>query len=369
MISAEHLDHDILSRIDQWHRHGHMIDDVAFDRLAREIWAFQCAHNVPYAAYCAALRVDDARPPASWREIPAVPTAAYKESTFATFDVENAALAFVTSGTTRGIGGRHYMQTAALYDAALLATFDHFMLADGAKLRYLNLVPNPHERSDSSLGYMMAHISAHRGSPETTGWYVRGDAFLIDALFADIDDAIAQQQPVCIATTAFALVLALDTMEREKRTFTLPAGSRIMETGGFKGRTQIVNRTELYARACTAFGIGDEQVIAEYGMTELTSQYYDLARPAITLQSGTHYRVKGAPPWMRPRVVDHEGRDLPDGTIGALVHVDCANRSSCVAVLTEDLGAIVDGNLVLLGREEGAHLRGCSLDAENLRPS
>ena len=38
------------------------------------------------------------------------------------------------------------METAALYDAALLAAFDRFVLADGARLRFFNLVPSPAER-------------------------------------------------------------------------------------------------------------------------------------------------------------------------------------------------------------------------------
>ncbi len=49
------------------------------------------------------------------------------------------------------------------------------------------------------------------------------------------------------------------------------------------------------------------------------------------------------------------------------MHVDLANRSSCVAIQTEDLGVQFDEGLVLIGREQGASLRGCSLDAEELR--
>jgi hypothetical protein len=55
------------------------------------------------------------------------------------------------------------------------------------------------------------------------------------------------------------------------------------------------------------------------------------------------------------------------------VHVDLANRASCIAVATEDLGVRfgdASGNgaaIVLIGRERGAELRGCSLDAERLR--
>ena len=45
-----------------------------------------------------------------------------------------------------------------------------------------------------------------------------------------------------------------------------------------------------------------------------------------------------------------------------------ANRASCVAVATEDLGVRFGDALVLIGRESGAALRGCSLDAETLHP-
>jgi non-ribosomal peptide synthetase component F len=164
--------------------------------------------------------------------------------------------------------------------------------------------------------------------------------------------------PVCLAGTAFAFVQLLDALrERAVRTLALPAFSRIMETGGFKGRTRIVKRDELYAELAAVFAIPLEHIIAEYGMTELTSQYYDDER-----------RVKRAPAWLRARVVGPNGQTLPDGVVGALAHIDLGNRSSCVAIQTEDLGvASGDGGIILLGREHGAELRGCSLDAEQLR--
>jgi len=39
---------------------------------------------------------------------------------------------------------------------------------------------------------------------------------------------------MCIATTAFALLALLDELEASGRKLPLPAGSRVMETGGFK---------------------------------------------------------------------------------------------------------------------------------------
>jgi hypothetical protein len=357
------LDSEILRALDAWHAHGRPLADREFDDLALRIFAYQLRYNEPYARYCASLGVSASAMPDSWQAIPAVPADAFKETTLATFDPARAALAFETSGTTSGTGGRHYMETPGLYDAALLAGFDRFMLPDDARLRFLNLVPNPSERPESSLGYMMAQVSARRGDGQT-GWYLRGEDLLFEALLRDLGSAVADGAPVCIAATAFALVHVLDEMTARGITLTLPAGSRMMETGGFKGRARVVDRADLYARAGERFGIASAAIVAEYGMTELSSQYYDDVRNANAVDA----RRKTAPPTLRTRIVAPNGATLPNGTVGALLHVDLANRSSCVAILTEDLGVAFEDGLVLIGRETGASLRGCSLDAETLRP-
>lgn len=340
--------------IDRWHLRGESLDERYFNDLARRLFAYQLEYNQPYARYCAQLGITC--PPPSWERIPPVPAAAFKEATLTTFDPATAALVFETSGTTRGAPGRHYMETPEIYDAALLAAFDRFMLADGARLRYFNGVPNPVERPRSSLGYMMARASQSRGDGRT-GWYLRGDELLLDSFCSDVQAAIGQGQPVCLAATAFALVNLLDGLDEARIRFALPEGSRVMETGGFKGRARVVDRDELYSRIHELFGLRLESIVAEYGMTELTSQYYD-ATPA---------RHKAGPPWLRTRVVGPQGSTLSQGTIGALVHVDLTNRCSCLAIQTEDLGMLTAEGLVLVGRNREASPRGCSLDAEELR--
>jgi hypothetical protein len=332
---------------------GETLEDARFDDLALRLFEYQLRYNEPYARYCARLGIASA--PSSWDAIPAVPAAAFKSAAVSTFDASRAALIFETSGTTAATTGRHYMETSELYDAVLLAGFDRFVLADGARLRYFNLVPDPHERPQSSLGYMMARVGGLRGLGPP-GWYLQGGELLAERLATDLAASIAAGEPVCIATTAFALVAFLDEMERRGWSFELPAGSRVMETGGFKGRTRIVERGELYARTCERFGIAAGAIVAEYGMTELTSQYYD-ALPG---------RAKASPPWLRARIVDARRSTLADGRIGSVLHVDLANRSSCIAIQTEDLGMHAADGFVLLGRERTASPRGCSLDAEDL---
>jgi hypothetical protein len=366
---SANLDETILHAIDGWRTGSDSLDDDGFNSLALRLFDYQRRYNEPYARYCAALGLANDATPESWERIPPVPAAAFKEATLTTFPDERAALAFETSGTTQGRPGRHFFETSRLYDAALIAGFERFMLADGAKLRYCNLVPNPATRPASSLGYMMGRVSDRFGIGPA-GWYVDGDSLDFERFVADVRDARGREQAVCIATTAFALVAVLDRCAQSGHELPLAPGSRIMETGGFKGRAKIVERDELYRRAAQTFSIAEDSIVAEYGMTELTSQYYD-GKPPQTVENDSAVRFKRSPPWLRPRVVGADGATLPNGVVGALVHVDLANRASCIAVATEDLGvrfADPDGiALVLIGRERGAELRGCSLDAETLR--
>lgn len=354
---ADALDGEIVQCIEQRN-----VPD--FNDLALRILSHQLRYNEPYTKYAASLGVTVDAMPQDWQAIPPVPTPAYKEAALCTFDPSKAALTFETSGTTQGVGGKHYMESAALYDAALLSGFAHAMLRDVSRpLRYVLLVPNPSQRPQSSLGYMMRKVAEAYGDGRE-GWYLDGDALHIEQLLEDVRQARADDAAVCIAGTAFAFVNLLDELNaRAIASLPLPPGSRIMETGGFKGRTRIVQRAELYAELGRLFSLPEHRIVAEYGMTELTSQYYD----NVVSPSHDSARIKHSPPWLRPRVVGPDGKTLPPGVVGALVHVDLANRSSCIAIQTEDLGvAGADGGIILIGREKGAELRGCSLDAEEL---
>jgi hypothetical protein len=339
--------------IADWDEDGVALDEETFNDLALRLFAYQLRYDEPYAAYCERLGVTASLLPESWDRIPAVPALSFRDLRLATF-AGDAALTFETSGTTTGRPGRHYLETSALYDAAAIAAFDRAMLPDGARLRYFNCVPDPRDVPRSSLGYMMSRVSELRGDGNT-GWYLRDGTLLYEDLFRDLQRAIVQRQAVCVAATAFALVHLLDAMEAEDLRIVLPPGSRIMETGGFKGRSRVLAREQLYAGTCGRFGLEPERIVAEYGMTELSSQYYD--------DGG---RRKAAPPWLRARVVGPERSTLPDGSIGSLLHVDLANRSSCIAIQTDDLGVRDELGLMLIGREVTAEPRGCSLDAEEL---
>jgi hypothetical protein len=354
---AAALDSRILDAIGRWD-----LDEATFDRLARDLFAHQVRYNAPYAAFASACGYDRDRRPGNWRQIPAVPSLAFKESAMATFPSAEAVVAFHTSGTTAATSGKHFFERSslALYDAALLAAFDRFML-DGdpsLRLRYFLLVP---ARETSSLGYMMRRVADERGDGCGRAYLdENGDRLDVEAFVTDLQRAHDQGVPSCIAGTAFAFVALIDALNGRK--LRAAPGSRIMETGGFKGRSREIARDELYAMLSASLDIPFERVIAEYGMTELTSQYYDApASRAAAL------RRKTGPPWLRALLVGSDGAEVPAGEVGVLRHIDLANRGSVIAVETEDLALRCDGDeFILLGRDAQAPVRGCSLDAEDL---
>jgi hypothetical protein len=138
-----------------------------------------------------------------------------------------------------------------------------------------------------------------------------------------------------------------------------------MQTGGFKGRTREVPAEQLREEVARAFGIDPVFVIGEYGMTELTSQLYEGTVPGAGVSAPRGVYVE--PPWLQVTPVDPTTLlAVDEGEVGLARIVDLGNVDSAVALLTEDRVRRTDGGIQVLGRRQGAPLRGCSLPYEVL---
>jgi acyl-CoA synthetase (AMP-forming)/AMP-acid ligase II len=340
-------------------------DDARFERLARELFRFQFEHCGAYRRFCSAR---GATPDsiASWREIPAVPTGAFKEVTLRSFPAELHSKTFRTSGTSTAARGELQLDTVALYEASLVPTIRHFLFPDLAvdeRMTLRILAAPPGEQPDSSLSHMFGCALDRIGTPASR-FDVCDGVLAIDALTAGLEAASDRAEPVALCGTAFAFVHLLEALETQPP-IRLAPGSRAMETGGFKGRSRELPREELYAEIERRLGIAANRIVNQYGMTELGSQFYDsvLAYPEEP-------RRKLGPPWTRVRVVDPEtGRDSRPGAVGTIVIHDLANTGSVAAIATADLGRSIDSatgeaGFEVLGRQPDAEARGCSIAAE-----
>lgn len=348
------LDAEILGWMHEPWRH----DKGRFDVTARAVFAHQFEHCEPYARFCRGRGVTPASLE-SWEDIPAVPAGAFKEMPLRSFPASSERHVFRTSGTSREARGELHLDTLELYEASLLPTFERFVLAGlvladlGPTARILVLAPSPAEQPDSSLSHMFGVAVAARGDTES-GFFVRGGELRLEALWNALQHSVT---PIALCGTAFSFVHLLDALEARDLRLHLPAGSRVMETGGFKGRAREIPRDELYASMEARLGVPAACIVNQYGMTELGSQFYD----SVLAEPGEPRRKLG-PPWARARVVDPEsGRKCTPGEIGALVLHDLANTGSVAAIQTADLGRTVGNGFEVLGREAGAEVRGCSI--------
>ena len=328
--------------------------DGAFNDLAMHVHAAQRAINPVLRRFWDA---SPANRPTAWHEVPPVPATAFRDIPIVSGRPE---VVFRTSGTTRRGGGRgeHHVLSLELYRAAARANYRRHLMQGGKRLRLLSLIPSPRAVPDSSLSTMAGFIAAE---PEVSSavWAFHPE----DGLdLAAVRNAATTDHPILLLTTAFALVHLLDAVGSER--MPLPAGSRMMETGGFKGRVAEVDRATLYVRAERALGIPVSHIVNEYGMTELLSQAYD----GVAGHAPPHpARAHRFPPWVRTSALDPATlAPLPPGDSGLLAHFDLANAGSVCRILTEDFGHTTDdGGLCLLGRAGGATPRGCSLAAES----
>jgi hypothetical protein len=334
-----------------------------FDSLALDVFAFQYERNAAYRAYCAHKE----RTPASvthWHDIPAVPTAVFKEMNITCFPVEEAIAEFHTSGTTTEKSGKHFFKTLDLYNAAIRPHFAAHLLPDSAKLPMFVLTPAPAEAPHSSLAHMLGEVVREFGAAGSA-FYVAGNELLMARLVHDLGAAQRAGQPVCLLGTALAFVHLFDHLAAQNARFELPAGSRAMETGGFKGRSRQMPKPELYKLFERQLGIPAARVVNEYGMTELSTQFYDQS-----MRQGRATDRKQPPGWSRIMMMDpHTGQIAPTGQRGLIRVFDLANLWSSLCVQTEDWGVrAADGSFEILGRAAGAETRGCSLTAESWVP-
>ncbi len=344
------------------------LDDAAFDALAHRVFAFQFARNAPYAAWCRRR----GRTPESvrhWTDVPAVPTAAFKEVALVAGDVADAEAVFRTSGTTAGAErrGTHHVLDLSLYHRSLRATFRALLLPDGVTPRMLSLVPPARDWPESSLAHMIGTLIARDGAPGSGAFASVTAGLDHEGLAAALDDATRQGVPVCLLGTSFSYVHWLDALAAAGRRFRLPVGSRLMDTGGFKGRSREVGEDEMRRRYEERLGISPENAINEYGMTEMASQFYDTTLRETVLGGAAGSRRKRGPPWVRTLIVDADSLEpVRPGTPGLLRHFDLANAGSVMAIQTEDVGVAVEDGFRVLGRASGAVPRGCSIAVDEL---
>ena len=280
---------------------------------------------------------------------------------------------FRSSGTNSGPEGRswsgftaeglHFYKAACL--TAFLSVLERRVLPfsdDFLNMSIVSLVPPVEKWTDSSLAQMVSWF----GEVWLTEY---ADDVRPDYLQHVLDKVAKPNKPVCIFGTAFHFVNFLDRwLELGLPRFKLPKGSILVETGGTKGKSRSVERSELYKLMTMAFDVTEAAIISEYGMCELASQAWDFVDTTEASDSLSKRNFK-FPWWVKLSVMTHPTICSPSGE-GALVvqdfaRIDLSSSKFSLPIQTEDLADLrSDGSFKLKGRVPNAPLKGCSMRAE-----
>ena len=306
-----------------------------FESVALEVFHFQYANNPVYHSWVAGLKVL----PLEVKElsqIPALPISMFKSHQVQT-GVWEAEKVFTSSGTTGQSTSAHYLRSLDWYHQIARQGFEQFY-GSLQEFAFFALLPSYLERSGSSLVMMIDDFMRRSGNP--------GGFFLYDHAGMVAEMRSVQQKRVVLIGVTYALLdlcgLRPDLSE-----------CIVMETGGMKGQRREMIREEVHEILSKCLQV--PMVHSEYGMTELLSQAYSRGNGVFECANTL-------------KVLIRESTDpleiLSPGRHGLINAIDLGNLDSCAFIATDDVGIVYpDGSFKVLGRMDGAEVRGCNLMA------
>ena len=325
-------------------------DEHCFESKALALFRWQARHNATYGAFVEAMSVNP-NDINRVEDIPFMPIEFFKshEIKSGSWSTSHVFRSSGTSATTSR--AQHLLDDQGLEWYAKVARLA-WKVQWGQRVErwsWLGLLPGYLGREDASLLTMVSDfMTASEGSNE--GMLMNDHSALNAAL---TNWAIAPSaRPMMMFGVTWAILDWINGLAGQKDWIDSIPWHQItlLETGGMKGRGVEPIRSEVHARIRQA--LPDIRLASEYGMTEMMSQGY--------AKDGIHH---GFPCWVRPIV--RESRDprsqgLLDRS-GRLDVVDLGNVHSCAFLATGDVAQMTNQGLVILGRQDHAGVRGCSL--------
>jgi len=288
-------------------------DEKSFEKIALEVFNFQCRENVIYNNYIQYLKIDPANI-TCLKNIPFLPISLFKTQKIATGNYIPD-LIFRSSGT-KDIADRsiHFVKDSAIYEKSFLSAFKLFY-GDIENYCILALLPSYFENKNSSLIYMI-NCLIEKSQNNNSSFYLYNTKELYDKL-VEMEN---ENQKTILIGVSFALIDFADKYPLKLK------NTIVIETGGMKGKRKELTKEELHNFLKDKFSL--ESVHSEYGMTEILSQAY-------SKENGLFY----CPPWMKILV-----RDINDpfsyleyGKTGGLNIIDLANKYSCSFLEAKDI--------------------------------
>jgi len=356
------LDRDILEFIDRGLEND---DEARFNDLALREFELQYHTLKPFREYCDKKGAAPGKV-GNWKDIPAVPSLAFKKFIMASFPTEKAEHAYFTSGTTSpDRKGAIYRDKGAvgLVNAANELLTRHYVFPDMERMKILLMVPSPKLAPGIGMAVGLEQLRVKFGTPESA-YLITRSGLDLELLLGSLIEAERTAEPLALIGSTAGFIYFLKACEKEGLSFRLPPGSRVCDGGGYLGQFGECSKEEYFEKCHKVLGVPEHYCINVLGMGEISTNFFDsVLKDHLEGKSAERHKV--IPPWSRLEVVDVESfRPLPRGETGLLRHYDLANRSMVLAVQTDNLGFETDGGFEIVGRWTK---RPGSLEAEEIK--
>jgi hypothetical protein len=332
-------------------------DGAPFEHLALDIFEYQYRTNLPYRAFCVAM----GKTPANvcvWEDIPAFPTDSFKTELVTSFPFDEAVMANLTSGTTaiaRGQIFRDQIGRGLVLDANRIMTGAYLFpdFVSGRRCRVLILAPSPQMAPSMGMATGMDETRRHFGTVDSR-FLLSHSGIDVAALVQALEESEQSGVPVAMIGSTSAFVFFLNACKSRGVSFHLPAGSRIGDGGGYRGRFGEMTQENYLALARDVLGIPASHCVNVLGMAESATNYFDDTLRRAVLAHPPAKRMRRCPPWARTMAVSVDDLSpLPPGEIGLLRHVDLSNLPTVLAVQTDNLGYTDEqGQFQIVGRAQ-----------------
>lgn len=309
-----------------------------FNELSLKIFRYQYKNIKVYQNYVDLIRKNNSKIE-HYTEIPFLPIQFFKK-----FIIQNQNLSseiiFKSSGTSSSDRSHHLIVDLQIYKKSSKTQFESFFSSLSDRIVVLGLLPSYLENGESSLIYMVRFF-IEESKNEKSGFYLYNFEFLAELL----ENLEYEKNNVFLFGVSYALLDFSEQFPISLHT------TKIIETGGMKGRKKEISKIELLQTLSKNFKTSS--IYSEYGMTELLSQAY------ASIDGIYH-----TPKWEKVliRKIDNPFQYESVGKIGGVNVIDLANLYSCSFIETQDLGkSTITGDFELVGRIENSDIRGCAL--------
>jgi hypothetical protein len=292
-----------------------------------------------------------------------LPDVAFRGELLYHFPEQPPARVFLTSGTTARTTGRAACSPRGLelMELSIIESARRHLFCDLSEPVVVRLVPPASLAPEMVMAHGMECIARQFAAAELSCSVVGPSGLDLDRLRAVLSSAESARQPVVLIGATFAFVNLCEQLLQQRLSWQLAPGSRVVDAGGFKGRSRLVTVPEFRALIERCLGIPGAACCNLFGMTELASQLYDGSDEAVGPRGE---RPKPGTAFVLPRVRDPRTLALLDAGPGLLEVEDLCILDRPGTILSGDEAVASPSGVAVTGRVARSTGRGCSLAME-----